>query len=93
MFRSPSVVIFMEMFLRRLYYKDNHASVQICEGIILRFKYLYIKYFWFYSDSEASVRGREIFKIYRILKFAVGYFLLVSVLMTESSIPDCCFES
>jgi hypothetical protein len=61
--------------------------------IILRFKYLYIKYFWFYSDSEASVHGHKIFKIYGILKFAVGYFLLDSVLMTESSIPDSCFES
>jgi hypothetical protein len=61
--------------------------------IILRFKYLYSKYFRYYSDSEGSVHGREIFKIYGILKFAVGYFLLDSVLMTESSIPDFCFES
>jgi len=61
--------------------------------IILRFKYLYIKYFWFYSDNEASVHGHEIFQICGILKYAVGYFLLDSVLVTESSITDCCFES
>jgi hypothetical protein len=64
-----------------------------CTNIILRFKYLYIKYFWFYSESEDSVHGHEMFKIYGILKFAVRYFLLDSVLVTESSIPDCWFGS
>jgi site-specific recombinase len=49
--------------------------------------------FLFYSDSEALVHGHEIFKIYGILQFAVGYFLLDSVLMTYSSIPDSCFDN